>query len=1242
MAHRQNTKVKLNIMQWNAQSVRPKLTSFMELLRQEQIHVCVVSETWLEPNSPLNVNGYTLYRQDRYDSYGGVAVLVHNSVKSQQKRLRIVNTDIELLCVELFNCSPVEYIICMYCPPRILVNKNDWESLLSAFTSNTLILGDLNAHHGSWSNRTNQRGTLLFDTMVNSNYVVLNDGSNTRIRLVNGNLQQSSPDVSLATLDISLQWNWVVLNETLGSDHLVIKLSSNYLQTTQPIVKRNFRKADWLGYSEFLKSTLQCFQVTSDIQESYDKFIHALYAAADAHIPIIKYSQNPSSNFKPKPYWNPSLSQAVAQRRLALTRFRRNPTPNNLNFLKNKISIAQREIRKAKIQGYQEAWSSIDQSTSSGDMWRKMQWLKGHKAPRRHATPSEAEHLLNSLTPDYSIPPSPIFSNQNSTLEVPISMQELEKCIKSKDTSPGYDDISYSMIKKMPLVGKLILLSLFNNILNFGFVPQQWRNICIVPIPKIGSGSSDITSWRPISLISCICKIFHYILYRRIEWYVEKNNLFSKNVVGFRRCQSCLDSLSCLITRIQTGFSERSSTVACFLDVESAYNTVNNIALLSVLDEIQIGPKICLYLWNFLRERSLKIKIKDRYISRLTGSGLAQGDPLSPLLFNIVTINICKQLEKDIFISQYADDFVIYSNCNSIQEGQQTMLNAIHKINSLLQKIGLEISPNKTKICIFKRGFRKETVNIKINGITMEVVDNVRYLGLWLDRGLRWGKHINEVKERLLKFIKIFKVLVGPGWGVHPVHLRHLYIALIRSRIDYASFLYDTSCTTHLVKLDKIQNICLRIIGGFIKTTPIHTMESELFLPPLAIRRRFLAGKFWLKARSLTDSTIIELLHSLSRLCTTLYWRNKKHPLLVKVHSFLRHKNIHSSKQLEMFSFDTWMTNIKLDQIIKPEICVLDKPKRCYNPHTLKMQCCQFLNEQYSSFYQIYTDGSKDDKSRGAAFLDIQTNVHMQFNVTAEVSVMQLELIAIAEALSYIESISEEHDRFVIFTDSKSSLMHLTRCTTVFRGLPLGYSIVKNILRLCLNTNKIVTIQWVPSHIGLQGNEEVDRLAKEATSHGEHYHHVPWYTDLLGDLKEHCIDLWSEYFNERSLSKGIWYKTIQPTLPKSMWFNGTDMCRQEITLALRLRSGHIPLNSFAFMMRKVESPNCELCGVIEDALHVLEECRRVEAQRKAQFNKGMNVGFYNSLLASPVSDEARRLYKLVRVAIRLRNNNVNI
>ncbi|KAG6438736.1 hypothetical protein O3G_MSEX000179 [Manduca sexta] len=1231
-----NNTVKLNILQWNAQSIKPKVISFFEILRQEKVHVASLSETWLEPDSQFNLSGYDIYRTDRVDSYGGVALAVHKSIKSQRSPIHMRNSGIEVVCVQLFNCYPIEYIVAVYCPSRIITSYQDWEHLFSSWSAKTLILGDFNAHHISWSYKTDPRGNLIHDSLLESNFITLNDGSHTRIRLVNTILQQSSPDISLVSLDIASKFDWNVLNESLNSDHLLIKISTIAVSHFPPVVKRNFRKADWGSYSKYLEAKLRDLCLPDNPQEAYDLFLYIVNEAANKFIPLLKFNQNLTSKFSPKPYWTAILSRAVASRRLALASFRRNPTPHNLGILKNKINLAQRLIRQAKKEDWQNFCTSVNESTTSSDMWRKMKWLKGYSSSRRFVDPECSKALLRSLTPDFVSPLPPIIVNNNPALECEISIQELEKCIKPKDTSPGYDDFSYSMIKNLPDVAKRVLLKLFNKLLFNSFVPYQWRDICITPIPKPGRDSNVFSSLRPISLMSCLCKIFHYILYRRLEWFLEKHNIFSSNMVGFRKCRSCADSLSCLICTVQTGFSENCSTIGCFLDIENAYNNVDNTALIQTLDKLQVGTMICNYLWNFLRERVLKIKIGNGYISRSSGRGLAQGDPLSPLLFNVVTSDICKILPNDINISQYADDFVIYTLCRSSHEGQVKIQASLDLVSKMLNRVGLDISPSKSKICIFSRGFRRQVIDIRLNDTPLVLVDTVRYLGMWLDKGLRWNKHIDQMCKKVAKFINIFRILVGPGWGIHPVHLRRLYIALVRSRMDFASFLFDNSADTHLVKLDRLQNICLRLIGGFVKSTPIHVMESELFLAPLFVRRRYLAGKFYLKSKTY-KFPIIKILELLKTQCNNFYWRRKKKPLLVIVCEMLGREIFYCSSDLTMYSMNTWVSNMDLSSYVKPTLEHIDKPKQNYNITNLKTLCCNSLNDKYYDFYPIYTDGSRFKNNSGAAFLDLTSNTFCKFKILcSKLSIMHIELIAIAEALGYIESLNGE--RFVIITDSKSALLHLLKCTSSFRGLPIAYSIIKSIYNI-VGINKLVVLQWIPSHIGLEGNDVVDKLAKEAASDGIPFSCLPWHTELLPIIREKCLEFWSEYFDKRSLSKGIWYKVIQPSLPRSFWFGVSGISRHEVVTALRLRAGHVPLNSFAFMMRKINSPNCSVCGVVEDVYHILFECSLTETQRCQAFgDKNYNLGFYNSILAIPLSKEARMLYKLIITGLRLREH----
>ena len=371
----------INILQWNSQSLRPKQVDFDTLLNREKVHIALLSETWLEEDTPIYLRGYNICRKDRYDSYGGVAVIVHKSLNIQVCSIDNINPGIEALYVKVLNCKYLENIISIYCPSSVRTNQSDWDTIFSLASKKTLIAGDFNGHHCNWSYKSDPRGLQLFEAALEHNFSSLNSGENTRVKLVNGSFQRSSPDVSFLSTDIILNFNWQVLNENLGSDHLVIKITLNFSQGLDFVTRRNFKRANWPEYKQNLTNSFFHFDSTSctatNIQEYYDYFLDQINISASKNIPITKIYTNPVSKFKPKEYWCPLLSEAVAKRRLALNIFRRNPTPQNLEKLEKKVAEARVKIKNAKRKSWQDFCSGIDGCTSVADMWEKMRWYKG-------------------------------------------------------------------------------------------------------------------------------------------------------------------------------------------------------------------------------------------------------------------------------------------------------------------------------------------------------------------------------------------------------------------------------------------------------------------------------------------------------------------------------------------------------------------------------------------------------------------------------------------------------------------------------------------------------------------------------------------------------------------------------------------------------------------------------------------------------------------------------------------------
>lgn len=274
--------LKINIVQWNAQSIYPKKLDFEQLLSKEKVHIAALCETWLDSLTNFTIRDYQVFRRDRLDTYGGVAILTHRTVKtqlcfSQQCNCRLVTrSGIEIVHVKILNCQYIENIISLYCPPAIHTSQSDWDTVFSIADSKTIFLGDFNGHHTNWSSKTDHRGKQIFDSLLDSNFITLNDGNPTRLKLVNGTLQRTSPDVSIVSCDISLKCNWRVTNESLGSDHLIIICSLAYHATPSFIKKRNYQKANWDQYKNYIQDRLANFDLPSHPQKAYDKFITSI------------------------------------------------------------------------------------------------------------------------------------------------------------------------------------------------------------------------------------------------------------------------------------------------------------------------------------------------------------------------------------------------------------------------------------------------------------------------------------------------------------------------------------------------------------------------------------------------------------------------------------------------------------------------------------------------------------------------------------------------------------------------------------------------------------------------------------------------------------------------------------------------------------------------------------------------------------------------------------------------------
>lgn len=182
------------------------------------------------------------------------------------------------------------------------------------------------------------------------------------------------------------------------------------------------------------------------------------------------------------------------------------------------------------------------------------------------------------------------------------------------------------------------------------------------------------------------------------------------------------------------------------------------------------------------------------------------------------------------------------------------------------------------------------------------------------------------------------------------------------------------------------------------------------------------------------------------------------------------------TKKLSYFNL-TWSelltpTQIEIDIDTGTEIKNSQQPNNKFN---------SLAKSKYSEYVLIYTDGSIDltRSTSGASFVVPITNVNFGVNLGGIASIESCEMYAIHAALSY--TVSTELDNVLIISDSRSSLKKLKEIFYLKNVHPLLIKITKQIFTL-ITRGTIIKFLWIPSHVGIEGNERADRWARRSST----------------------------------------------------------------------------------------------------------------------------------------------------------------
>ena len=230
---------------------------------------------------------------------------------------------------------------------------------------------------------------------------------------------------------------------------------------------------------------------------------------------------------------------------------------------------------------------------------------------------------------------------------------------------------------------------------------------------------------------------------------------------------------------------------------------------------------------------------------------------LSCTLFLMAINQILSDLPNHVAGLLYVDDLVVYTSSTYLPATERRLQNAINKLEKWTGIHGFRFSTRKTVMVHFhrKRSLRREP-SVMLYNTQLKCEKNVKYLGLVFDQRLRWTDHISQLKVRATKALDILKCVFGTKWEGDRTSLLRLYRSLIRSKLDYACFIYWTASESLLKKLEPVHNAALRIATGAFKTSPLVSLYADSGEPPLFFRRKQLALQYYLRVMQEPTSVV--------------------------------------------------------------------------------------------------------------------------------------------------------------------------------------------------------------------------------------------------------------------------------------------------------------------------------------------------------------------------------------------------
>ena len=1047
-----------------------------------------------------------------------------------------------------------------------------------------------------------------------------------------------------------------------NTDHLPIVTTLDLIYTPATTQERfNFRLVDWEKYEEALEEELAASDTIGTpnidsiqmLENTTNELFRILGDVTERIVPKVK----PYPHLKR--WWSRQLTALCKDKnRASAERHRWRGTPDHPSHTtyRDKCKNLARAIETAKA----THWKEWIEQISGHDLWtvnkymgalptdfgcKRIPHLNRPNDTKTKTSEEKAERLAQVFFPEPKEPPNltPQFDERDPPRAPPTQFsvftnERVEATLRkvSPFKAPGQSGIPNAALRHCAKQLAPILAKIYTAICRLDYYPTKLRNIDQIVIRKPGRPSyEEANAYRPIALIETIAKIQTTIVAEDLSHLCEKYNLLPNHQFGGRPGRTTSEALHLTEQFIRDAWRKGDVVSALFLDIQAAFPNMQRERLLTNMRARNINEGFCKFTDLILTHRQIRLKFDDVTSQPINPpGGCNQGCPLSMLLYiiyNAPLINIARTDSRSECIIGFVDDTTLLARGSSFDEAHSTLKNMMERRNGVFDWSRSHSSPlemNKLALVNFSHSLTRQARASELILLQqtqdgpvphpVKASTQAKLLGVILDTRLNWKAQQEKVREKAVKFTTAFRRFTRPSSGIRPTEAAKLYNAVIVPRICYASDVWYTppskgtrggrrQGSIHFTnRIESIQRQAAIAITGAMRTVAGDAAIVHANIKPIALQLRENGLKSY--ARILT--------------------RPASHPLHHATVKTARRPVKNHRTALHRLAADSAVVPTNIEKILTANVGPNERSPYEVRIADDKDEAIRWDEEIANEGTMIYTDGSCFKGMVGAAAV-LYTNGTKQESLGYQLgtghlhTVFEGELTGIILGLHLVNNYPEIHLPINFSADNQAALKAIRN-----RHSQPGQHLVDEIHRLLeilrtriadeqrnhlgrftrdnpdnpVKPEENITFTWVAGHSGSTGNEEADKVAKEAAEYeSDHRDRLPPY--LHQTLPASVSAICQMINNETKQRTTTWWKqsprfkklkAIDPSLPSKKFTEITSTLthRQTSTLT-QLRTDHAPFFAHLHRIGCADTPTCpqDSCNhAIEDLHHFFFIC----------------------------------------------------